>query len=160
MCTSPIKAYLLDKELIFKKIFEEKEFKNHYNELTKEIVTDITTEIYEKEGLCDKRYYKRISFKPPKNELANCYKMIELPCGKCDECRYKHAKMWANRCYLESKYHKKSCYITLSYNPENLPQGRTLVKTDLQKFWKRLRKYLSAREGGEGIKYFACGEYG
>ena len=37
-----------------------------------------------------------------------------------------------------------------------LPQNGSLVKKDLQLFFKRLRKNLN----GRSIKYFACGEYG
>jgi hypothetical protein len=75
-----------------------------------------------------------------------------LPCGKCMGCRLERSRQWAIRCVHESQMHSENCFITLTYedNPE------TLIKEDLQKFWKRLRKKL----GKKKIKYFACGEYG
>jgi len=47
-----------------------------------------------------------------------------------------------------------NCFITLTYNDENLPYGSTLEKTHFQKFMKRLRKKHGA------MRYFHCGEYG
>jgi len=54
--------------------------------------------------------------------------------------------------------HSQNSFITLTYRDEELTWGHerpTLVPTDLQLFWKRLRKKY-----GNGIRYFACGEYG
>lgn len=59
------------------------------------------------------------------------------------------------RCLHEKKLHRDNCFITLTYDNEHLPEGGTLVKRDLQLFMKRLRK-----EFGEGIRFYACGEYG
>lgn len=79
-----------------------------------------------------------------------------IPCGKCLACRISHANDWATRCILESKQYKNNCFITLSYNPENLPKNGTLVKRDVQLFLKRLRK----AHPNTTIRYFLCGEYG
>lgn len=46
-----------------------------------------------------------------------------------------------------------ACFITLTYDRENLPP-RGLKKKDLQNFFKRLRKRVTP------LRYFACGEYG
>lgn len=78
-----------------------------------------------------------------------------IPCGKCEGCRVDKASDWATRCYLESQNHTKSCFLTLTYSNDNLPEKRSLKKADLQKFWKRLRKQTGAK-----ILYLACGEYG
>lgn len=54
--------------------------------------------------------------------------------------------------------HESNCFLTLTYSDEHLSYGRTqatLVKSDLQKFWKRLRKVVP-----DEIRYFAVGEYG
>lgn len=56
----------------------------------------------------------------------------------------------------EASLHEENCFITLTYAPENLPENGTLVKRDLQLFFKRLRKQTKK----EGIKYYAVGEYG
>lgn len=55
-----------------------------------------------------------------------------------------------------STWSNRGCFITLTYNKENLPEDNSLHKEHLQKFFKRLRKSL----GDKKIKYFACGEYG
>lgn len=47
-------------------------------------------------------------------------------------------------------------FITLTYNPENLPAGRTLVVEHFQLFMKRLRKHYAPRT----IRFYQCGEYG
>jgi len=66
---------------------------------------------------------------------------------------------WANRLEVELKYATSSHFVTLTYAPEKIPiasDGRvTLRKTDVQKFFKRLRKKLKTP-----IKYFLCAEYG
>lgn len=55
----------------------------------------------------------------------------------------------------ELDYHDDACFITLTYSDEHLPTNNSLVKRDLQLFFKRLRKSYPNK-----IKYFACGEYG
>lgn len=75
-------------------------------------------------------------------------------CGKCLYCRIQRRKTWAMRLLYEVSTSDGACFITLTYDEENLPEGGTLVKSDLQKFFKRLRKLVSP------LKYFACGEYG
>lgn len=90
---------------------------------------------------------------------------IQLKCGQCIGCRLERSRQWAVRCVLEAKQHEENSFITLTYDDEHLPSAlssdserihSTLDKTDLQKFWKRLRKHLNGRK----IRYFACGEYG
>lgn len=80
---------------------------------------------------------------------------IAVKCGVCMSCRLEYSREWATRCEHERQLHEKNCYLTLTYNPEHLPIGGTLVKEDLRLFFKRLRKKY-----GSGIRYFACGEYG
>ena len=95
------------------------------------------------------------------NVPLNLLEQGELPCGKCQYCRQMRAREWAQRCMNESKYHEKNCFITLTYDNEHLPENSSLIKKDLQDFFKRLRKYLSTKEAGDSkIKYYACGEYG
>ena len=50
--------------------------------------------------------------------------------------------------------HKVSCMLNLTYDDANLPKHGQLVKADLQKFFKRLRK------AGLKFRYVASGEYG
>lgn len=81
---------------------------------------------------------------------------VELPCGQCIGCRIDKSREWAMRCVHEASLHKDNCFITLTFNEENYPKNGSLVKSDFQKFMKRLRK----RYTGERISYFHCGEYG
>ena len=51
--------------------------------------------------------------------------------------------------------HEDNCFITLTYNEENLPSDGSLVKEHFQKFMKKLRKKADHK-----IRYYHCGEYG
>lgn len=55
----------------------------------------------------------------------------------------------------ELKVADSAHFITLTYNDENINENYELVKSDLQKYFKRLRQKSSNK-----IKYYAVGEYG
>ena len=61
--------------------------------------------------------------------------------------------MWAARIVHESMQHDSNCFITLTYNNDNLPYS--LSKRDWQLFMKTARR----NREGEKLKYFHCGEY-
>lgn len=84
---------------------------------------------------------------------------IELPCGRCLGCRLETSRRWAVRLMHENKMHSQSCFVTLTYNNESLPDFGTLVPRHLQLFHKRLHNRL-LDERGFGIRYYGCGEYG
>lgn len=82
---------------------------------------------------------------------------LVVPCGKCLACRIKQRAEWTLRILHELHTNQyEGCFLTLTYNDKNLPNNGSLVKKDLQKFFKRLRKRIYPKK----IKYFACGEYG
>ena len=87
---------------------------------------------------------------------------ISIPCGKCIGCRLDYSRTWADRCMLESQYHKNNWFLTLTYDNDHLPEQRpgspvhSLQKRDMQLFMKRLRK----RFPNDKIRFFGCGEYG
>lgn len=112
---------------------------------------------------------------------------LELPCGQCIGCRIQRSKDWALRCVHEASMYEDNCFITLTYGPEKLPPDCGLIKSDFQKFMKRLRNFLEVpatllnddcltpkiymrgpKKGlrkigtftGTKIKYYMCGEYG
>lgn len=90
-------------------------------------------------------------------------KEIKLPCGKCIGCRISRSQAWALRCLHEASLYEYNCFITLTFNNENLNEYQELEKADFQNFMKRLRsmfKGLSAVGGKYPIRYFHCGEYG
>lgn len=76
-----------------------------------------------------------------------------LPCGQCIGCRLERSRQWAVRCMHEASFHESNQFLTLTYDDEHLPSDQGLVVSDLQKFFKRARKFFKFR-------YFACGEYG
>lgn len=84
---------------------------------------------------------------------------VVVPCGKCIACRIAKVRDWSVRLLDESSYWDQSSFVTLTYSDDTVPVTNcgkaTLIKSDLQKFFKRLRKALPYP-----IKYFACGEYG
>lgn len=77
-----------------------------------------------------------------------------IGCGRCPDCIAKYKRNWALRCMCESIYHLDNCFITLTYDDKHYPGKRN--DEDIQKFFKRLRKFLN----GADIKYFACSEAG
>jgi len=78
-----------------------------------------------------------------------------VPCGQCIGCRLDYARQWAIRCMHEASLHEYNCFITLTYHPDFLPKGGTLVKKHFQDFMKRFRKKIEVP-----IKFYQCGEYG
>ena len=99
---------------------------------------------------------------------------MEVPCGKCLGCKLEYSRQWAVRLTHESSYwdYDKQHFITLTYNNEHLPPTGSLVKSDFQKFMKRLRRHHTKEYGypdlnwkGEPtihypMKFFHAGEYG
>lgn len=79
---------------------------------------------------------------------------IMLPCGKCYECKSKRAVEWATRCGHEISCHESSCFLTLTYDEDNLPSF-LIVKDEFQRFLKRLRKHIKKK-----VKYIVSHEYG
>lgn len=99
---------------------------------------------------------RTIRFGTPPASFLSVAKVFKIPCGTCLGCRIDRSKQWALRCVLEAKSHESNCFITLTYNNDNLPPGGSLDFDDLTKFFKRFRKKF----GYERIRYYAVGEYG
>lgn len=91
-------------------------------------------------------YAARLSFRPSLG-----WDCISVPCGRCNGCYADRARAWAIRSWHEASQHSQNTFLTLTYDDAHLPDG--LVKSDLQKFFKRLRHYGPFR-------YIACGELG
>ena len=93
-----------------------------------------------------------------------------IPCGKCLGCRLDYGRKWADRMILELDHSKKACFITLTYNDENLPDyvineetGEAcspLVKDHVSQFMKNLRSREPYVSREEKLRFFASGEYG
>lgn len=82
-----------------------------------------------------------------------------VPCGQCSGCRLERSRQWAVRCMHEARMHEDNCFITLTYSDDNIPDGGTLIKSDFQKFMKRLRKHVHVT-AGKRVRYYMAGEYG
>lgn len=89
-----------------------------------------------------------------RKDMNPAYPSFELPCGKCLECRLSYAREWAVRCVHEAQMHEKNCFITLTYDDDNIGDGK-LDYTDFQNFMKKLRKVQN-----DPIGVFVTGEYG
>lgn len=79
--------------------------------------------------------------------------MVQVPCGKCEQCRLDRAKEWSERIMIESLAYEDNYFVTLTFH--QVKPGQEVSKKDVQAFVKRLRTYI-----GPGIRFFACGEYG
>lgn len=98
---------------------------------------------------------REILFKKSRSGTASVVS-LKLPCGQCIGCRLERSRQWALRCVHEASLHDRNCFITLTYNDDNIPDGGSLCVRDFQLFMKRLRKYAH----GSRIRFFHCGEYG
>ena len=94
--------------------------------------------------------------KVPNYSLVN---PIDIPCGKCIGCRLAYSKEWAVRIVKECESFEYNYFLTLTYDDEHL-KSPSLVKKDLQDFFKRLRWFYKKNFNHDNIRYFACGEYG
>lgn len=100
---------------------------------------------------------------------------INIPCGRCARCIERRKMEWAFRMEKEMEISKTAYFVTLTYAPETVPYNKwgkkTLVKKDLTKFFKRLRRNQERSKptiefitnnlvNTDKIKYYAAGEYG
>lgn len=85
---------------------------------------------------------------------------VSVPCNRCIECRLERSRQWAIRCDCERQMHEENVFVTFTLRDDQLVYGGAqhaiLEPRLLTLFFKRLRKHF----GRQGIKYFACGEYG
>lgn len=95
---------------------------------------------------------------------------IEVPCGRCINCRIVKQSQLSFLCKKEMleqyKAGRGNSFVTLTYDDNHIPVSSsghvTLRKTDLQKFMKRVRRNLEYHYGikNNAFRYLACGEYG
>lgn len=80
-----------------------------------------------------------------------------VPCGKCINCLITRRESWIARLIEEHKVNP-ALFITLTYTDENLTfaaKNPTVVKRDVQLFFKRFRKIFK-----KTFKYYLVAEYG
>ena len=81
-------------------------------------------------------------------------KLIEVPCGKCPDCRQRMSRDWAIRIMHEAREYEANSFLTLTYANEHLPEDLSLNVRHWQLFAKKLRKR------GIKFRYYHVGEYG
>lgn len=90
------------------------------------------------------------------SQAASVGVSLTVPCGQCIGCRLERSRQWAVRMMHEASLHTDNCFVTLTYSPQYLPPYGSLVKSDFQKFMKRLRKEIAPSR----VRFFHAGEYG
>lgn len=91
---------------------------------------------------------------------GSSHELVVLPCGKCLGCLLRRVSDWSLRCVYEAANWERSSFLTLTYRSSELPANRSLLKSDHQRFFKRLRQRLAREHSCTTVKYFMCGEYG
>lgn len=91
--------------------------------------------------------------------------IIPVPCGKCPSCRSRKVSEWSFRLMQQDKVSYSAHFVTLTYAPDSCPvtsnNMMTLCKSDVQKWFKRLRKlHRNSMYSDRTIKYMIVGEYG
>lgn len=79
---------------------------------------------------------------------------VTIACGQCSGCRLERSRQTAARCMHEAQLHEANCFLTLTYNDQELPEDGSLVLQHWKDFAKRLRKSKGK------FRYLHCGEYG
>lgn len=89
----------------------------------------------------------------------NEQRTIAVPCGRCSECLRSRVASWRFRISVEERFWKNVDFITLTYNTDHVPITQngfmSLKYSDVQLFWKRLRKRTGVK-----LRYYLAGEYG
>lgn len=93
-------------------------------------------------------------------DAPHAYRELTIPCGYCIGCRLDKSRTWAARIMHEAQMYPFNSFLTITYEDDYIPVAPTgcftVDKKDLQKFFKRLRKYL----GTNNVRYYAVSEYG
>lgn len=105
----------------------------------------------------------------PKKRLGVADKLfLDVPCGKCEECRKANKNSWVVRTYFQyletQNLGGAAFYVTLTYNDEYLPvyNGNPgFSKKHIQDFIMRFRACLRDKGYKNAVvKYLVCSEYG
>ena len=77
------------------------------------------------------------------------------PCRKCKACQVAKKKEWADRLVIESTFWPFSYFVSMTYDPEHMPEDLSLRPKDMVDWKKRLGYYF-----GRVPQLYYCGEYG
>lgn len=98
-------------------------------------------------------------YKELKPKYPNVTRFNLVPCGKCVNCLKNYINTWVYRFQMESRTSTYSYFVTLTYDDEFLP-SKGVSKSEIQRFFKRVRKGFSESEIPLELKYFCIAEYG
>lgn len=76
---------------------------------------------------------------------------VEVPCGRCPECKQARKRQWTFRCVAEARKHKHNYFLTITYDDLHIKDTN---KPEAQNFVKYLRRL------GFHFKYYLVAEYG
>lgn len=102
------------------------------------------------------RYFRHFDL-TRKEKLSNAWQVFN--CGKCLHCRKKRAYELAARCVLHGSMYPTNSFLTLTYDEKREGYHNNFDYTDIQKFKKRLRSYVTRRLHVR-IEIFNVHEYG
>lgn len=90
------------------------------------------------------------------------FSFTPVPCGACAACVQRYVNDLSLRAKIEFYKHNTIGYfITLTYSDHYLPKNNLASKSDVQKFFKRLRTHLSRWYNYcQPIKYLLVSEHG
>lgn len=103
--------------------------------------------------------------------LKDSNHLYAVPCGRCYACMEKKRTELSLRLHYDLSVAYESAFITLTYSDDNLPENGIDYKTgelkplpsvdklELQRFFKRVRKYMHY-DNNVSLKYYASAEYG
>lgn len=81
-----------------------------------------------------------------------------FPCGNCEPCLFNRKRLWKHRIMLERMCHHYACFVTLTYNDDDLPKDEgiaVLRPKHMQDWLKRLRERVDFK-----FRFYGVGEYG
>lgn len=113
---------------------------------------------------CLRPFYKTIEqYRIVDGEKRKVLVRAPLPCGRCEVCLSKRRDDWFFRLKQEFKDSSHTLFVTLTYSDDNLTYQQysdgsflpIVVKDDVQKFLKRLRKSIEPFK----IRYYCVAEY-
>lgn len=86
-----------------------------------------------------------------------------VACSRCPKCIARRVSGWSFRLREQLKISRTAHFLTMTYDSKYIPITNNgflgLRKSDLQKFFKRLRKAQFGNSRGD-ISYYSVGEYG
>lgn len=103
--------------------------------------------------------------------LATRFRSIQVPCGKCCECKKRYQNDWSLRMNEELKaYGYKATFVTFTYNNDSVPKvvdketGAIYLSVNKKHIQNALKRFRTGYKRANGVNldfsYFITSEYG